>query len=718
MDVKTTARFCPECETRTDSDQCPKCGSRTLRVRREEPENDPLLGQTLEGRYRIDALIGRGGMGAVYKAVQLATGQVVAVKVVRSEHARDVDAARRFHREVRAASLLSHPNTIRVFDFGESEDGDLFMVLEFLSGRTLGHLIRQTSALPESRVAKIGCEVARSLSEAHAAGLAHRDLKPDNVMLVNAAGDSDFVKVLDFGIAKFLSGDSGQSSMTGTGLIIGTPQYMAPEQASGVRTPTPAVDVYALGVVLYEALSGTRPFCGDSPMIVMMAHIRNPVPALPAHLPVSADMRALLDAMLAKDPQARPVATVVAGRLERLRLQALLAGTGPVEAAGPDHGALPASGTFPVRGPNGTMLTSSTGERPASSVDFVSTVGVARSEPAMLAIGASSGPDDLTATTPVPEPDDLIGWRALVSVAPGETTPAMSMPDPPVARRSAAGTPSRPLVPQNGLSSSDRRTTAPLEPRLGKQPTQRRRLGLVSAAIVAILLVGGVVWNLAGRVHRGEADPPTTVRVEQVPNLGVVATALDRADHGPGASGVDADGVVNAPSADSVARSNRGTGTDVRSTDIASSGNAGSSERQQQVAVPEDPMPAKKPVARPARKPTPKAAPARSSQREDGGGGSDAASNSNLPAQLSMAQVAGEMRKKQTAIDTCVRKAGIATPCRISSRVVIDGSGKVVSAMAPGSGGAESCVEGVLRSIRFPAFKGDDMTVPFPFTVR
>ncbi len=314
------SRICPDCETPTDDMLCPKCGHRTLRERRIGDIRDPLLGTVLDGRYRIESSIGRGGMGTVYRGVQLATGQVVAIKVIRAESAADMESAKRFHREARAASLLTHPHTIRVFDFGESENGDLYMVLEFLAGKTLGKFLRGDERLSEVRVAKVFCEIAQSLSEAHAAGLAHRDLKPDNVMLVDAFGDPDFVKVLDFGIAKFLSGSSGESSVTRTGAVVGTPHYMSPEQASGSRQLSPAVDVYALGVMLFEALSGRKPYDSDSPLNILMAHVREPIPDLPASIKVSIEMRRLIRRMLDKDAARRPTAPQVAGELERLRM--------------------------------------------------------------------------------------------------------------------------------------------------------------------------------------------------------------------------------------------------------------------------------------------------------------------------------------------------------------------------------------------------------------
>jgi len=297
-----------------------------------------MLGRTLDGRYRVDSLIGRGGMGAVYKGVQLSTMQVVAIKVIRSEHADDPDAAKRFHREARAASLLKHPHTIRVFDFGESPEGDLYMVLEHLDGRTLSKAIKAEGALPEPRMAKVCGEVARSLAEAHAAGLAHRDLKPDNIMLVGSVGDPDFVKVLDFGVAKFMSGSSSESSVTRSGSVVGTPQYMSPEQARGSRALTPAVDVYALGIIAHQALTGARPFDGDSALDVLMKHVQQPVPELPASLPVSDATRNVVRRMLSKDPADRPPAAEVAAVLDRVRMATWGQATVPRPAVIPPAG--------------------------------------------------------------------------------------------------------------------------------------------------------------------------------------------------------------------------------------------------------------------------------------------------------------------------------------------------------------------------------------------
>ncbi len=312
-------RICPECDTRSKGEICPKCGTRTLLDVPSESGLDPLVGKVLEGRYRVEAVIGKGGMGAVYQATQIAMNKIVAVKLIKPELASHVEAAKRFHREAKASSLLSHPHSIRVFDFGQTKDRELFMVMEFLDGTPLSRRIREVGRLPMVRVAKIGAEIAQALVEAHGRSLIHRDLKPDNVLLLGLPGDPDFVKVLDFGIAKFMSGSSGDSAVTRTGAVIGTPHYMAPEQAKAARHMTTAVDVYALGVMIYEMLTGTLPFNGETPVEILMAHVTEPAPELPRDVQVSDDARDLVRRMLAKVATERPQACEVQQALEEIR---------------------------------------------------------------------------------------------------------------------------------------------------------------------------------------------------------------------------------------------------------------------------------------------------------------------------------------------------------------------------------------------------------------
>jgi len=199
---------------------------------------------------------------------------------------------------------LSHPHSIKVFDFGQSEDGDLYMVMEYLDGKSLGKALKTDGPFAPSRALKIVGEVAQSLAEAHSVGLVHRDLKPDNVMLLDIFGDPDFVKVLDFGIAKFM--ESGEAAVTRTGVAVGTPHYMAPEQARGRQNLGPSADLYALGVMLFELLSGAKPYDAESSVEVLFMHVQNPIPELPDDCPASDSLRDLVRRMMAKAPRLGP----------------------------------------------------------------------------------------------------------------------------------------------------------------------------------------------------------------------------------------------------------------------------------------------------------------------------------------------------------------------------------------------------------------------------
>lgn len=268
--------------------KCPKCGieypdATTLcpsdGVALEQTD-DPLLGKVLTGKYRIDEKLSEGGMGAVYRGTHVLMEKTVAVKVLRPSLAADEKIVARFSREARAASKITHPNALSVTDFGESEDGIVFLVMEFLDGRTLKDVIRDEGPMPLERVVEIMRQVADALKAAHDQGVVHRDLKSDNIMLIST-GVGEHAKVLDFGIAKINEPDGVQSSeLTAPNLVIGTPQYMSPEQCSQSSEIDRRSDIYSLGVILYEMLVGHVPFTGDSPTIVMMKHLQEPVPSV------------------------------------------------------------------------------------------------------------------------------------------------------------------------------------------------------------------------------------------------------------------------------------------------------------------------------------------------------------------------------------------------------------------------------------------------------
>jgi serine/threonine-protein kinase len=268
---------------------------------------DPFLGQTLKGVYFIQQKIGDGGMGLVYKAVHLELDAPFAVKIIRGALLSDPGVVGRFQREARAASRLHHPNVVAVTDFGQTEDGLLFMVMEHVPGKSLARVIADESPLSERRVVFIGAQVLSALAEAHANQILHRDLKPENVMVETRRDTSDSIKVLDFGIAKVLMTGTSASTLTQAGLVVGTPGYMSPEQLAGDDLD-PRSDLYAVGVVLYEMLTGKLPYAPRTP--IQMARVQATEPPLPPSSkrsrPVSRELEALVMRALAPLRENRP----------------------------------------------------------------------------------------------------------------------------------------------------------------------------------------------------------------------------------------------------------------------------------------------------------------------------------------------------------------------------------------------------------------------------
>ncbi len=267
--------------------KCPKCGveypdATTLCPADGialETSEDSLIGKTLAGKYRIEERISAGGMGSVYRGTHVLMDKTVAIKVLRASLAADEKIVARFSREARAASRISHPNVLSVTDFGEDENGVVFLVMEYLSGKTLKQVIRDEGPLSLARTVDIMRQAGDALSVAHEQNVVHRDLKSDNIMLVSTAV-GDHAKVLDFGIAKINEPEEHDTSLTAPNLVMGTPQYMSPEQCSQDHEIDARSDIYSFGVILYEMLVGHVPFSGDSPTMVMMKHLQDPVPSI------------------------------------------------------------------------------------------------------------------------------------------------------------------------------------------------------------------------------------------------------------------------------------------------------------------------------------------------------------------------------------------------------------------------------------------------------
>ena len=267
------------------------------------PHEDPLIGTILADRYRIDKCLGEGGMGAVYLAEHVRMHKPFAVKLLHPEMGRLAEAVFRFQREAIAAGRVDHEHLVTATDFGELPDGSMYLVLEYVPGESLGALLAE-GRVPVVRALRIARQIAAALAAVHAVGIFHRDLKPDNVMLVERPGsDEDFVKLLDFGMAKVqMELADEQPQVTRAGLVFGTPRYMAPEQAAGEPTDHRA-DIYSLGIVLYAMLSGAPPFSAEEIRDVLKMQRFDPPPPLPKEIDPA--VAAFVMTLLAKDPKER-----------------------------------------------------------------------------------------------------------------------------------------------------------------------------------------------------------------------------------------------------------------------------------------------------------------------------------------------------------------------------------------------------------------------------
>jgi serine/threonine-protein kinase len=334
---------------------------------------------TISGRYRIDRLLGEGGMGAVYEAEHTHMRKRLAVKVLHAEMSRLPEVVARFEREAMAAAHIDHPNVASATDFGKLDDGSFFLVLEYVEGHSLREAIA-VGRIELGRALHIAFQIAAALQRAHALGIVHRDLKPENVMLVERDADPDFVKVLDFGIAKVPVGElasappaASQASgapqvLTQMGMVYGTPEYMAPEQALG-QAVDPRADLYGLGVMLYEMLAGSRPFDAESKVSLLGMHVTARVPPFSERAPealVPPEVEAIVMRLMAKEANDRyadakelmdALLAATAVLVERGRIDPHIAHTplmGAPSASSPNLGSL--LGPMSMRGPMGSAM--------------------------------------------------------------------------------------------------------------------------------------------------------------------------------------------------------------------------------------------------------------------------------------------------------------------------------------------------------------------------
>ena len=378
---------------------------------------DPLLGRVIADRFRIVSLIARGGMGKVYKAEQAPLGRICALKVLNPNYNGDADPEfhRRFFREASITSRITHPNSVTIFDYGKTDDDVYYMAMEFLDGQTLHHALRDVKTMHEERVGRIAQQMCRALREAHALDVIHRDLKPANIFLMRHGDEDDFVKVLDFGLVKHLS-ERPEEQLTQTGLFMGSPKYMAPEQIQGGHVDA-RTDVYSLGIMMYEMLAGKVPFERPTSVNILMAHVGEPPPPMRAvnpNLVCSPAFEELVMRCIAKDPNERYVSMDAV--LQGIKLAHGGSMTGQLAAVNMSggYGAYQPLGTVP---PPAVRSSSVPGFAPAQTAAGTSGTHTPLGNSMMFSSSGESGAGAYEA--PRPRSKALIGLGVLVAAVLG-----------------------------------------------------------------------------------------------------------------------------------------------------------------------------------------------------------------------------------------------------------------------------------------------------------
>ncbi len=510
-----------------------------------------LVGAVLCGRYRLTKLIGQGGMGSVYEAHdrQMADRQV-AVKVLAAHLTTDETQVTRFEQEARAANQLRHPNTISVLDFGHTEDGLLFMALEYLHGETLTQVMRH-GPLDPARGLYMLRQVCKSLAEAHAKGIIHRDLKPDNIFVCEIYGESDFIKVIDFGIAKLAVGGA---ELTQAGKMFGTPRYLSPEQAQGLPL-TATSDLYSLGVILFEMLTGQVPFHADDSLSIAIKHVQEPAPALrdvAPELRVPPELEQMVARMLAKRPASRfQSAEQVLAALDA-SLDALGAGvraTSPLPLTGPRTPTKPKT-IPPIPAPRTVPK--------LAEHEATHTVTVAE-EATQLVAPLPDDPDEATravAAMDAPAPADALSART-------PSTPKAAVPTPADSRTGGEGqTLALDVETTTGGGVQARRPERPTPKRRTAPPPRRQvaapllekhdgpnKLILLGVAVVLAAVGGGGAWwwrgghpavavsaqgeptTLAPAATRAPSIAPAVIAAPEPPPAPMPPTAAEPAPH-------------------------------------------------------------------------------------------------------------------------------------------------------------------------------------------
>ena len=436
------------------------------------PDLQALIGSVIHDRYRVDALLGQGGMGAVFRGRHLGLARDVAIKVLRPELGRSDASSKRFDREAHSVSRLDHPNCVRVFDFGTTRGGIKYLVMELLAGAELEASLGQPWA--PARAVDTIVQILEGLEHAHHFGIVHRDLKPENVFVTRDFRGREIVKLVDFGIAKLIDEDGAREQLTRAGMVFGTPRYMSPEQASGGKLDE-RTDLYAAGLILYEMLAGKPPFTADEASILLRQHILAPPPALPASVPEP--LAAVVFKLLEKSRNDRYAsAREVIDTLARLRPQLEQAGAAAV-----------APGLAPNLAPTGPIATPSM----ATSVEpSASNTGWSAAAPP----GATGG------WNPAAPPGASM---ALAPVAPPPPMPAASWPEP-----NAATGPQAASDPSMAITSY---TPAVVQPRPHKPARPWLPWAITAGAIMLALMAFGAGQAL----QQQDTDTPSSASDEK-----------------------------------------------------------------------------------------------------------------------------------------------------------------------------------------------------------
>ncbi len=405
-------------EIRDDARFCPSCGAEQPST--EAEGDDPFIGRVIARNFKIERLLGVGGMGKVYKARQLSLDKAVVIKVLHDHFRDDPQLVQRFQREARAASRLNHPNSIQVIDFGQDESGVLFMAIEFLNGTDLFTVLQKEGPFSEERIARVMVQVCSALHEAHEMNVIHRDLKPENIMVEDRRGRRDVVKVLDFGIAKIQDPDEtpGQA-LTQAGMVCGTPEYMSPEQARGQKLDARA-DLYSLGVLVYQMTTGELPFQADSPIGIVTKHIIEP-PVPPRqkypHLNMGEELEGIILKAMAKNADDRYQSAEEMG----LAFEAILRRFG--EYTGELPLATGGTGTgLPRTTPSPHAAASTPGPQPQAAPS------AAQAPAAQTPPPATPAPATASSTMVQPASGTGTGQPALTSPTPTDLTPVADVP--------------------------------------------------------------------------------------------------------------------------------------------------------------------------------------------------------------------------------------------------------------------------------------------------